>query len=127
LGKSVYGDVIKAVPKDILTPKGKSVVQRSYFDANLQHCLITGRTVTGVMHFLNSTLVAKSREIWDQLDNRAKFIILGYENNGSGSSSMTSKPGTKSAPFQRKINLHEISAHDFIQAYSHELEDPSMH
>jgi hypothetical protein len=69
----------------------------------------------------------KSREVWDQLDNRAKPIILGYENNGSGSSSMSFKPGTKFGPFQRKLDPHEISAHDFIQTYSCELEDPEMY
>jgi hypothetical protein len=72
------------------------------------------------------SLDTKSREIWDQLDNRAKPIILGY-NNGSGSSLMSSKSGIKFCPFQRKLNPHEISAHDFIQTYSCELEDPEMY
>jgi hypothetical protein len=40
---------------------------------------------------------------------------------------MSSKPGTKFGPFQRKLNLHEISANDFIQTYSRELEDPEMY
>jgi hypothetical protein len=40
---------------------------------------------------------------------------------------MSSKPGTKFGPFQRKINLHEISAHDFIQVYSRELENPEVY
>jgi hypothetical protein len=73
------------------------------------------------------SLETKSREIWDQLDNRAKPIILGYKKNGSGSSSMSSKPGTKFGPFQKKSNLHEISAHEFVQTYSRELEDPEMY
>jgi Reverse transcriptase (RNA-dependent DNA polymerase) len=54
--KSVYGDIMEEIPSDIPEPLGKSVVQHSAVDANLQHCLLTGRAVTGVMHFLNSTL-----------------------------------------------------------------------
>jgi hypothetical protein len=73
------------------------------------------------------SLDTKIREIWDQLDNRAKPIILGYKNNGSVSSLMSSKSGTKFGQFQRKLNLHEISAHDFIQTYSREVEDPEMY
>jgi hypothetical protein len=41
-------------------------------------------------------------------------------------SSLSSKPGTKFVPFQQKENLHEIPAHEFIQTYSHELEDLAM-
>ena len=31
------------------------MVTISYVDANLLHCLITGRSVTGILHFLNGT------------------------------------------------------------------------
>jgi hypothetical protein len=47
---------MEEIPEDIPTPLGKPVVQHSYVDANLMHCMITGRAVTGVVHFLNSTL-----------------------------------------------------------------------
>jgi hypothetical protein len=53
--------------------------------------------------------------------------LVGYKNNGSGSSSIPSKPGSKFGPFQKTENLHEISALDFIQAYSRELEDHATH
>jgi len=33
------------------------VVIVSYVDANLMHCLNTGRSVTGILHFLNGTLI----------------------------------------------------------------------
>ena len=36
-------------------PKGKPVVTTTYKDANLYHDLMTGRAVTGVLHFLNQT------------------------------------------------------------------------
>jgi hypothetical protein len=54
------------------------------------------------------------REISDQLDNRAKSIIPGYE-----------LPCY--LPFKQKANLHDISAHVIIQKYASELEDPEMY
>jgi hypothetical protein len=67
-------------------------------------------------------LDGKSKEIWDTLDDKAKSIILGYDH---GSTTPFPKPPPKPNPFQRKVNLHEISAYDFIQAYSHQLDDTS--
>jgi hypothetical protein len=52
---SVYGRVEEVIPEDIPTPLGKRVVQTSYVDANLYHNLMTGRSVTGALHFLNQT------------------------------------------------------------------------
>ena len=56
-GKSVYGDVKEDRPRDAPPPKGNPVVTTTYKDANLAHDLITGRAVTGVIHFLNQTPV----------------------------------------------------------------------
>jgi transposase InsO family protein len=52
---TVYGNVKEDIPSDTPKPLGKPVVTVSYVDANLQHCLITGRSVTGILHFLNGT------------------------------------------------------------------------
>jgi hypothetical protein len=52
---SVYGNVQEDIPKDIPSPLGKKVVLSHYFDANLYHDLITGRAVTGILHFINRT------------------------------------------------------------------------
>jgi hypothetical protein len=57
------------------------------------------------------SLDAKSKEIWDKLDDKAKSIILGYDNGGPKSAT---KSFDKPSPFQRKVNLHEMSAYDFI-------------
>jgi hypothetical protein len=54
---SIYGTVREEVPRDIPRPLGKAVVTVSYVDANLLHCLTTGRSVTGVLHFLNGTMI----------------------------------------------------------------------
>jgi hypothetical protein len=37
------------------TPKGHAVRTTSFVDANLQHCKITGKSATGILHFLNQT------------------------------------------------------------------------
>jgi hypothetical protein len=51
----IYGDVQEVIPNDIPEPLGKSVVTTTYLDANLLHCLATGRSVSGILHFLNKT------------------------------------------------------------------------
>jgi hypothetical protein len=54
---SVYGDVKEIIPMDIPEPKGKYVTLSHYFDANLYHDMVTGRSVTAILHFLNQTLM----------------------------------------------------------------------
>ena len=53
--RSVYGNVREELPRDAPKPLGKRVVLTSYVDANLYHDMATGRSVTGVLHFLNKT------------------------------------------------------------------------
>jgi hypothetical protein len=53
--QSVYGHVSEVIPKDTPKPLGKRVITTTMFDANLMHDVITGRSVTGVLHFLNKT------------------------------------------------------------------------
>ena len=53
--RTVYGDVKEVVPQDAPEPMGNPVVTTKYFDANLYHDLLTGRSVTGVLHFFNKT------------------------------------------------------------------------
>jgi hypothetical protein len=52
---SGYGDVKEIIPTDIPEPKGKYVTLSHYFDANLYHDMVTGRSVTAILHFLNQT------------------------------------------------------------------------
>jgi hypothetical protein len=54
---SVYGSEPEEVPLDLPTPKGKPVRSISFVDANLYHCLVTGRACTGILHFVNQTPV----------------------------------------------------------------------
>lgn len=55
--RSVYGKVTELVPKDVPPPLGKPVLQTTYVDANLMHNIVTGHSVTGVIHLLNQTPV----------------------------------------------------------------------
>ena len=52
---TVYGNVQEIIPDDIPDPLGKSVTTTPTVDANLNHCLATGRSVTGCLHFVNHT------------------------------------------------------------------------
>ncbi|MEL7196229.1 MAG: reverse transcriptase domain-containing protein [Bacteroidota bacterium] len=51
--RSVYGDVCEILPKDAPKPLGKRVTSTHYVDANLMHCMLTGKSVTAVLHILN--------------------------------------------------------------------------
>ena len=40
---------------DAPPPRGKRVILSHYFDANLMHDVLSGKAVTGVVHFWNKT------------------------------------------------------------------------
>jgi len=52
-----YAGAREAIPEDCPTPHGNSVVTTTYVDANLFHDVISGRSVTGILHLLNMTPV----------------------------------------------------------------------
>ena len=52
---SVYGKVEELLPTNAPEPLGKFVVITHYVDANLYHCMLTGRSVTGILTLLNKT------------------------------------------------------------------------
>ena len=54
---SVYGDVNEILPDDMPEPLGKAIVTTTTMDANMNHCLATGKSLTGWLHFVNKTLV----------------------------------------------------------------------
>jgi hypothetical protein len=51
--KSVYRNTSEAVPKDASEPLGNPVTTTHYQDVNLYHDIITGQSVTAILHFLN--------------------------------------------------------------------------
>ena len=54
---SVYGNVHEILPDDMPEPLGKAVTTTTTTDANLNHCLATGKSLTGCLHFVNKTHV----------------------------------------------------------------------
>ena len=54
---SVYGNAQEILPDDMPEPLGKAVITTTSMDANLNHCLATGKSFTGCLHFVNKTSV----------------------------------------------------------------------
>jgi hypothetical protein len=54
---TVYGKVEELIPRDAPQPLGNSVTTITYTDANLYHDILTGRSVTGILHLCNQTLI----------------------------------------------------------------------
>ena len=50
---SVYGDLHEIFPDDMPKPLGEAVATTTTMDANLNHCLATGKFLTGCLHFVN--------------------------------------------------------------------------
>ena len=54
---SVYGFVHEILLDDMPDPLGKAVTTTATMDANLNHCLATGKSLTGCLHFVSKTPV----------------------------------------------------------------------
>jgi hypothetical protein len=52
---TVYGNISEIIPHDVPPALGKYVTLTHYFDANLYHDMLTGRSVTGILHLMNKT------------------------------------------------------------------------
>jgi hypothetical protein len=52
---STYGNTREVLPLDAPKPLGKAVTLTHYVDANLFHDWVSGKSVTGVLHFINQT------------------------------------------------------------------------
>ena len=50
-----YGNVQETIPNNCPKPLGRSVTTTTTLDANLLHCLATGMSLTGGLHFCNQT------------------------------------------------------------------------
>jgi hypothetical protein len=54
----VYGNPTEDLPTDAPPPSlGKQIVLTHYFDVNLMHDVLSGKAITGVVHFYNKTPV----------------------------------------------------------------------
>ena len=53
--ESIYGNPSEDIPENAPPPLGNPVRTSTFVDANLLHDLATGRSCTGILHFLNKT------------------------------------------------------------------------
>ena len=53
--RTAYGNVKEEIPKDIPKPLGKRGITTTFLDANLLHDIVTGKSVTAILHFVNTT------------------------------------------------------------------------
>ena len=53
--ETVYGNPTEELPANMPLPKGNTVRTSTYVDANLMHDVVTGRSASGILHFLNQT------------------------------------------------------------------------
>ena len=54
---SLYGNVHELLLDDMPDPLGEAVTTATTMDANLNHCLATGKSLTACLHFVNKTPV----------------------------------------------------------------------
>ena len=76
--QAVYGKIQEELPYDMPTPKGKSIRITTYNDANLMHDFITGRSMSGVLHFINQTPVqwfAKKQNVVETATYGSEFMV----------------------------------------------------
>ena len=73
--KYIYGDVKEEIPKDRPDPREKSAQTTSFCNANLVHDLVTGRLVSGILHFVNKTPI----ESFSEQQNQVETAVYGSE------------------------------------------------
>ena len=72
---SCYAGAEELLPHNAPKPLGKSVLTSHYVDANLYHDMISGRSVTGIMHYLNKTPI----DWYSKLQSTVETATYGSE------------------------------------------------
>ena len=72
---SCYRGAKEELPHNLPEPRGKGVTTTSFFDANLMHDLISGRSVTGVLHMFNKTPI----DWFSKLQSTVETATFGSE------------------------------------------------
>jgi hypothetical protein len=75
---SVYGPTKEELPPDMPTPRGKPFRTTTYEDANLVHCLVTGRSMSGIIHMVNQTPIqwfCKKQNVVETATYGSEFMV----------------------------------------------------
>jgi hypothetical protein len=75
--RTVYGDLKKMKSEDSPEPLGNFVIMSHYVDANLMHDIITGKSVTDILHLVNKTPLewySKKQPIIETATYGAEFV-----------------------------------------------------
>ena len=78
---TVYGNPTEEISPSLPVPKGKPVRLTTFVDANLMHDLTTGRSATGILHFLNQTPI----DWFSKRQNTVETATYGSEYNAARS------------------------------------------
>ena len=70
-----YRNPKEDILKDSPVPQGKKIILTHYFDANLTHDILSGKSVTGVIHFWNKTPM----DWYSKKQSTAKTATYGSE------------------------------------------------
>ena len=70
-----YPGAMEEIPDDLPRPLGKPVVMTHFVDANLYHDLISGRSVTGILHLWNKTPI----DWYSKLQSTVETATFGSE------------------------------------------------
>ena len=72
---TAYGGAKETIPDDCPKPLGKRVQTLSYVDANLYHDMLSGKSVTGIIHLLNKTVI----DWFSKLQSTVETATFGSE------------------------------------------------
>jgi len=72
---TAYFGAEELIPTDMPIPRGKRVQLSAYVDANLLHDLISGRSVTGILHLANKTPI----DWYSKLQSTVETATFGSE------------------------------------------------
>jgi hypothetical protein len=75
---SVYGPNPEELPDNMPTPLGKPFRTTTYEDANLVHCLVTGRSMSGIIHLVNQTPIqwfCKKQNVVETATYGSEFMV----------------------------------------------------
>ena len=75
---SVYGPNEEELPDNMPPPRGQPFRTTTYEDANLMHCLVTGRSMSGIIHLVNQTPVqwfCKKQNVVETATYGSEFMV----------------------------------------------------